>query len=1140
MQSVHLSSDFLPLLLALVAALMGLLFLARRRLLPADRSRLVERVAELEALGQAGRALVEAQLDPDALYEFIFEQISTIIDTSIFQLGLFEDGCYRIVIWVRDGERCPPAEFDLGEGEGLVGWVAQHKQPLLIRNFQSEWQDLPARPRYISEHPPSSAIFIPLVTGGQCVGAMAAQSYQTGAFSQDDVRRLSIVANQAASAIANARLYQQAQSRAAQLELVGSVSRQVRAITPLPDLFAQTVSLIQQTFGYYCVNIYSYDASTDQAALQASTSADVWESHQQLPADGGLINWAVDHRKTVLVNDVSADARFLFLSALPNTRSEMVVPLLIEDHALGVLDLQSDRPNAFGSEDQFALEALADQIALAIQESRLYNAERHQRSVAETLREVAETITSSLDLETVLHAILTDLRRVLPYDAASVLLLEREDTVVVQAAQGLPSVVGTQGEEFCLADSERLSQLAEVNHPIVFHCEDGAGCYHALLDLPPEHACLGAPLIARGELIGFITVDALPPQTYGREDVAVIAMFAGQAAVAIDNARLFASQKEEAWVSGALLQMAEATARSTELEQVIDTIVRMTVSLVGVGQCGILLWQDEPAAFRGTQLAGKGAELTNEFAHIWLPLNTWAPLDALKVRPQPLLLGGGEALSALPDELFDFFGLDNWLLLLPLVAKGELMGVMLASGDTADVDLIRRRVHLVGGIASQAAMAIENARLYAAQQEEAYVTIALLQVAEAVNSLTNLTDILDTIVRLAPILAGVDRCAIVIRQGYQVWDCGPHYGFGTEECVLMEQSLSHDSIVDFLTAMEEGNGPLGAGPGYPLPLPVAWQELLAADGLLALPLVTRRELVGAILVTFPAQVAPFSSRRQNILTGIAHQASIAIENDQLYGEALERERMERELEVARGIQSSFLPDVRPEHPGWSVDAFWRAARQVGGDFYDFFRLTRSAEESELWGIVVADVADKGVPAALYMALSRTLIRSVGHNRHDPAACLARVNDLLLADSRSDLFVTVIYAVWEPESGRLSYTNAGHNPPLYLRANGAVEVLKQNNIVLGVLPSAPMDTHTIHIRPGEAMILYTDGITDALNQDKDEFGLERLVQVVRENRRLGATGMVEAIRAAVDDFVGQEAQFDDLTLVVIKREPDSDR
>jgi serine phosphatase RsbU (regulator of sigma subunit) len=414
-----------------------------------------------------------------------------------------------------------------------------------------------------------------------------------------------------------------------------------------------------------------------------------------------------------------------------------------------------------------------------------------------------------------------------------------------------------------------------------------------------------------------------------------------------------------------------------------------------------------------------------------------------------------------------------------------------------------------------------------------------LQVAEVVNSLTELDDILGTIARLAPILAGVDQCVILRwNGGDDHYELGPEYGIDDESRSELEVSLQNPGVVSFLSALQVGRGPVGAGANYLIDLPESWQGFFGSGSLLALPLVTRRELVGAMVVAFPAEEAPLSTRRQNILTGIAHQASTAIETDQLYAEAVERERMERELEVAREIQSSFLPEVLPVELGWSVGSFWRAARQVGGDFFDFFHFASDQDRNgHRWGVVVADVADKGVPAALYMSLSRTLIRTVGLSRIDPATVLARVNDLLLSDSRSDLFVTVVYVVWEPEQNRLVYANGGHNPPLCLRSDGTVEILSENDIVLGVLPGVSMENRTVHLNPGDAVILYTDGIPDAINSMEEEFGLDRLIHVANENRHLSAPEIVDAIRRSVTDFVGSTPQFDDLTLVVVKREDD---
>src|SRR5581483_10608546 len=271
-------------------------------------------------------------------------------------------------------------------------------------------------------------------------------------------------------------------------------------------------------------------------------------------------------------------------------------------------------------------------------------------------------------------------------------------------------------------------------------------------------------------------------------------------------------------------------------------------------------------------------------------------------------------------------------------------------------------------------------------------------------------------------------------------------------------------------------------------------------------------------------------RRTKILTGIAQQVGLALETARLQAQATERQRMERELEVAQGIQRSFLPQQLPALPGWDLSASYRAARQVGGDFYDFMPLKNGK-----WGIVIADVADKGVPAALFMALSRTLIRAAAFSRDDPVETLVRVNELLLSDSRSDLFVTAWFGVWDPASGELRYASAGHNPPLLIHADGHTDQLVSHGIALGVIDKITLEGKQVTLQAGDVLVAYTDGITEALRADSTEFGLVGLQTTACAVRQRSAAEIVNRILHAVDNFTAGEPQFDDLTLVVLKRD-----
>jgi serine phosphatase RsbU (regulator of sigma subunit) len=209
-------------------------------------------------------------------------------------------------------------------------------------------------------------------------------------------------------------------------------------------------------------------------------------------------------------------------------------------------------------------------------------------------------------------------------------------------------------------------------------------------------------------------------------------------------------------------------------------------------------------------------------------------------------------------------------------------------------------------------------------------------------------------------------------------------------------------------------------------------------------------------------------------------------------------------------------------------------------------LTRSPDQPSVvgrrssdLGFVIADVSDKGVPAAMFMALSRSLVRAAALDGSSPSFALGRANRWITRDSESAMFVTLFYGVLQPESGLLRYTCAGHNPPLLFQAGGGAPIeLKTPGIALGVLEHATLGEDQVTIAPGELLVCYTDGVTEAINGADEPFGVARLVEVVAAHRDSSAAGLLDAINAALQAFTGGRALFDDVTMVVVKRAADS--
>jgi len=250
--------------------------------------------------------------------------------------------------------------------------------------------------------------------------------------------------------------------------------------------------------------------------------------------------------------------------------------------------------------------------------------------------------------------------------------------------------------------------------------------------------------------------------------------------------------------------------------------------------------------------------------------------------------------------------------------------------------------------------------------------------------------------------------------------------------------------------------------------------------------------------------------------------------DELERTTAEKERFAKELEIAKGIQQSFLPDTAPDIAGIEIAAKNIPALEVGGDFYDFIPLGK-----DRWGLVIADVSGNGVPAALFMALSRTLIRASTLANADPAVAIGHANQLICEDSKTDMFVTLFYAILDSRAMTLDYVNAGHNPPLLLKGTSSdVVLLKARGIALGLTDEMDLQSARMDLRPGDVLVLYTDGVTEAINDHEEEFGEQRLLSVIMENRTLPAAELLEKILDAISTFAGNRPQHDDITLLIL--------
>ncbi len=311
----------------------------------------------------------------------------------------------------------------------------------------------------------------------------------------------------------------------------------------------------------------------------------------------------------------------------------------------------------------------------------------------------------------------------------------------------------------------------------------------------------------------------------------------------------------------------------------------------------------------------------------------------------------------------------------------------------------------------------------------------------------------------------------------------------------------------------------------------ALEQLRAAGVALVVPPVTQGELIGTLNLGPRLSEQEYSSDDRRLLATLAAQAAPAIRVAQLVreqaAEAAARERFEQEMKVAQLIQQQFLPRELPRLEEWQVAAYYGPARVVGGDFYDFIDLGDGRI-----GVVVGDVTDKGVPAALVMARTHSILRAEAPRLVAPSAVLARANDLLAAEMPEKMFVTCLYMVLEPATGHVVFANAGHNLPYVRTAEGVVE-LRATGMPLGLLSGMPYDETEAWIAPGDSLLLYSDGIVEAHSPTGEMYGFPRVREDVSAD--LAGSELLDSLLDRLHEFTGRGwEQEDDITMVALRR------
>jgi sigma-B regulation protein RsbU (phosphoserine phosphatase) len=293
------------------------------------------------------------------------------------------------------------------------------------------------------------------------------------------------------------------------------------------------------------------------------------------------------------------------------------------------------------------------------------------------------------------------------------------------------------------------------------------------------------------------------------------------------------------------------------------------------------------------------------------------------------------------------------------------------------------------------------------------------------------------------------------------------------------------------------------------------------------PIISNDEVIGVFDLESD-DLNAYSEDDLQVLMMLASQVAIIIEKVMLHEQLIEKKRLEGQLEVARQVQLELLPSADPELPGFDISAYNFPTEEVSGDYYDWVRIY-----GDQIGIVIADVSGKGVPAALLMAFLRASLRAATHVGYATHISMAKVNNLLWESIERNQFVTAFYGILDASSRSLSYSNAGHNPPLLLDAAGKTRFIERGEQPLGMFPDTRYHENHLSLEPGDVLLLYTDGATEALNPAGQEFGKEQLAEAVKSIRDLSARELVISLHRAIDNWTDGIGAEDDVTFFVVK-------
>ncbi len=867
------------------------------------------RAEELDVLNDLGQALT-IRLDVDHVLEETYHGVSRLMDTTDFYIALYRPGEEEITfaLDVIAGEMQRPY-VTRRAGRGLAERVTHTRAPLLIReNLPQALEEMGIE---LGRRPALSWVGVPLIVGDRVLGMMAAVQSRADspAYDEHDRDLLHAVASQTAIALQNARLFEETRRRVTQLALINDIAEKIAAVLDLESVLKRAARLVQEGFGYHHVGLFTMGRERGELVMRARAGdfAHLFSPDHRLKLGQGMVGWAGRHNETLLANDVDAEPRYvnLYPGAMP-TRSELCVPIGIGGEVVGVLDVQSPQRDAFDENDVLVLETLADQIAVAIENARLYEAvqqelaERKQAQEAlrqrnrelATLYEATASISSDLSLEVVLQTVAEQMTRALGASGCALSLWDRERGVVetlIDLSASFPGEGDRRGAHYHLDDYPATRAVLETGQPVIVQRDDATadGAELALMERDEVYTLLMVPLITRDRALGLAElVHEVERGDYTPDQLRLARSLAAQAAVAIENGRLYEETARQLAQTEVLREMMLAVASTLDFDQVLARTIDVLGRALRVEYLGFML-PDEGGALMKSHPSMLG----------------YAPSEGVFRFPTDQCVTGRVYRTGQPVILADVREAVGYAIAEGEVRSGLAVPVKVGDEVVAVLNLESSQPDAFGeedltfytAVAGQLGVAMENARLFQAGQRRLQELQALYDTALGLTSQRDLGLLLKEIVRRAVGLLGAETGGIyLVDRGREVLRLTACHGYAEEyigvtlrpgEGMAGRVFLSGEPLIvdDYRTwegraAVYEADQPFTAV----LEVPLKWQE----------------EVIGVLALDADSAVETFTQADMELATLFAQQAAIAIQNARLYEEARQRSLEQETLREA--------------------------------------------------------------------------------------------------------------------------------------------------------------------------------------------------------------------------------------------------